>query len=165
MTPLLDELVAVLVAETAQVRRLLPILRDEERALLAADSSRVAELAGEKEHVAHELAALDRTRRMLVDHLAHSAGIRPEVVTLSALLRLSPAPPAALTSLRRELRDLLTSVQALNRRNGFLAERSLGFVRGLLSELLSVVTPPATYAPTGRSDRAAPALQFLDRRA
>lgn len=165
MTNLVEELATVLLAEAHQVQCLVPLLHAEERALLRADVAAIVELTGQKEILAHRLTELEKARRKLVARLAPALGVRPEGVTLSSLIKLSATPSPALVRLKGELRDLLATLQAANRRNGLLMERSLGLLRGLTAELVSVLAPPTTYAPTGRTGQGPPVVQLLDREA
>lgn len=162
-----DDLMAVLAAEAGECRRLLPLLEDQERALLRADARTALDLFKQQEPVALRLAQLEKGRRMLVGRLAAALGVDGEGLTLAKLLARVPDPPAGLTSLRAELRDLLDRLGALTRRNGFLVERSLWYVQRLLNHLVSSLAlgAPPTYAATGRAAHAVPALTFVDRRA
>lgn len=157
-----DELVGILGAEAAELRRLLPLLDREALALTRGDAREVAALLPDKEACAQALAGLERTRRDTVERLADTLG-RPGVT----MADLAPhvADPAALASLRRDLRGLSVSARARNRRNGFLAQRALGIVRGLLAEILAVMAPGPIYAESGRTGPATPAISVLDRRA
>ncbi len=165
MRGLLDDLTALLAAEAEALRRLLPLLQEEERALLRAEAGAVGGLLDQIGALTRRLSALEHARRTLSGRLAVALGIDPETLTLSTLLRRFPHPPAGLAALREELRGLLESLLALNSRNGFLVEQSLGYLRGLLATLVSALAPAPTYAPSGRTDQSVPALQFFDRRA
>jgi flagellar biosynthesis/type III secretory pathway chaperone len=165
MTDLLEDLVATLAAEVAGLARLLPLLEREADALGRGDVRLLLAIAPDKEACAQTLAGLARTRQRVVERLAGALGLGAREVTLTALLDRVPRPPAALGRLRGELRALLPAVQARNRRNGFLAERSAALLGSLLAEILAVVAPGPTYAPSGRADRGAAAISVLDRRA
>ena len=150
---LLDELIAVLVAEARECRQLLPLLEDQERALLRADAGALVALLGQQDVIARRLAgALD---------------LGAEPLTVSKLIALFPGLAARLGRLREELQAVLTRLGRLNTRNGFLVERSLGYVERLFNQLMSAVAQAAapTYAATGRTGRPVPALRFLDRSA
>jgi flagellar biosynthesis/type III secretory pathway chaperone len=165
MSELLQGLVAILGAEMAGLRRILSMLRDEERARLDVDVARLGELAARKETLAHELTTLEAQRHRLVESLGAALGVRPERISLSALLRLLPEPPPGLVTLREELRGLLAEVSTLNRRNGFLLELSQRCLRGIMGDLVVACSEAVTYAPSGRRRPGAPTLQLVDRQA
>lgn len=163
----LDELIAVLVAEAQECRRLLPLLEDQERALLRADAGALVALLGNQDAIARRLAELERGRQKLVHRLAGALALGDEPLTVSKLIALFPGLAARLGRLREELQAVLTRLGRLNTRNGFLVERSLGYVERLFNQLMSAVAQAAapTYAATGRTGRPVPALRFLDRSA
>lgn len=164
---ILDELIAVLGAEAQECRRLLPLLEDQERALLRADAATLATLLGTLEPVAKRLAHLERDRQTLVGRLAGALELEGEALTVSKLIALFPEPSPRLARLRDELHAVVTRLAGLSRRNGFLVERSLGYVERLLNQLVSTIALAAapTYAATGRTGRPVPALRFVDRSA
>lgn len=164
---LLDELIAVLVAEAQECRRLLPLLEDQERALLRADAGTLAALLGKQEPVALRLVELERGRQELVRRLAGVLEMGDEPLTVSKLITLFPEPRHRLTRLRAELGGVLAQLGRLTTRNGFLVERSLGYLERLFNQILSAAAQAAapTYAATGRTGRPVPALSFLDRSA
>lgn len=164
---ILGELIAVLAAETQECRRLLPLLEDQERALLRADAATIVKLLGKQEPIASRLAELEQARRKLVRRLAGPLDLEDEALTVSKLMALFPEPAPRLASLRDELRDLVTRLGRLGVRNGFLVERSLGYVERLFNQLMSTIALAAapTYAATGRAGRSVPALRFVDRSA
>lgn len=163
----LDELIAVLVAEAQECRRLLPLLEDQERALLRADAAMLVALLGKQEPIARRIADLERGRQTLVSRLAGALALPDEALTVSKLITLFPEPSPRLARLREELQAVLTRLGRLNSRNGFLVERSLGYVERLFNQVMSAVAQAAspTYAATGRTGRPVPFLRFLDRSA
>lgn len=165
MTDPLDELLAILHAEAATYRTLLPLIEEEERALRRADIPGLAELRGQREDMLQRLIELERGRRATLGGLAGRLGVDAGKLTLSRLIELVPRPPARLAAVRDELRLLLTRLLARNGRNRFIAERTLDCLRGLFGELAAAVAAPAVYAGSGRTDPSGPDLQLLDRRA
>ena len=167
MTAALGDLVAVLGAQDQCLRRLLGLLEEQEGALLAADAHAVLELAERQSTVTAELRAIERQRQAVVAGLAGALALPREPLTLSALLALIPRAPVELTRLRTELGETIRRLIALVRRNGFLLERSIGYVGDLLRALVSVAAPPmTTYAASGRTERrTAAALGVVDRQA
>jgi hypothetical protein len=164
---LLDEIIAVLAAEAEECRRLLPLLEDQERALLRADAAALVRLLGKQEPVAHRLIELELGRQELVRRLAGALGLGDEPLTVSRLIALFPEPRQRLARLRTELGGLLAQLGRLTARNGFLVERSIGYLERLFNQILSaaaMATAP-TNAATGRSGRAVPTRQLLDRSA
>lgn len=165
MTEPLDDLLAILSAEAATYRTLLPLLEDEERDLRRAHIPGLAELRGRREDMLQRLTDLERGRRAALGRLAGRFGVDAGTLTLSRLIELIPRPPAGLAAVRDELRLLLTPLLARNGRNRFIAERTLECLRGLFGELAAAVSAPAVYAGSGRSDPSGRDLLLLDRRA
>ena len=165
MTGPVEALTGILSAEVAQIRQALPLVREEEQALVRGDMAAILDLAGRKETLAREIVRLEQVRRHVAEGLARSLGVRPDRLTLSALVRLCPDSPPALPALGDELRGLAHALQAGSRRNGHLAQRALRHLDGLLAGLVSALTPSGTYAPTGRADQGTATLQVLDRQA
>lgn len=163
----LEDLTALLGAEARELRRLLTLLEEQERVLLRGEATALAGLSTLEEALVRRLALLEDQRRALVGRLARDLGMAPAALTLSRLLSLLPEPPPRLPALREELGGLLGKLRALNARRGFLVERSLGYLDRLLNLLLAALSPGAapTYAQDGRTSRAVPALQLVDRKA
>lgn len=161
----LDDLGAILAAEAAECRDLLPVLEEEYRALVRADGSALLELGAKREASIAHLSALEQSRRAALSGAAAALGVPLSALTLSGLLTLMPGPAAALVPLRNELRDLLERLRALNSRNRFVAEHTLDCLRGLFSSLVAVLAPAPTYADSGRARQPAQELRLLDRRA
>jgi flagellar biosynthesis/type III secretory pathway chaperone len=165
MTGAVDELLDLLSEEAQELRHLLPVLEDQQRALLDGNAPRVADLARRQETFAEHLAGLESGRRRLVAQVAADLGVAPGLLTLSTLADRLPDPPARLGALRNELRALLASLGALNRRNAFLLARSAEYLEGLLAHIVSVLSPSPTYGRQGHQGGAVPAVGLLDRRA
>jgi hypothetical protein len=165
MTAPLDDLVATLATEAGEYRRLLPLLEEEAGALGRADAAALLEISARREAAIVRLTALERDRRAAIESLASALGVEPKAVTLSHLLDLVPSSAAVLAPLREEIRGLLGRLLRLNGRNRFLAEHTLGCLRGLFSNLVAALAPPPTYAESGRGGQPVQELQLLDRRA
>jgi flagellar biosynthesis/type III secretory pathway chaperone len=165
MTDPLDELLAILSAEAATYRTLLPLIEEEEQALRRADIQGLAELRGRREDILQRLTELERGRRVAMGRLAARLGVDAGTLTLSRLIELVPRPAAGLAAVRDELRLLLAGLLARNGRNRFLAERTLDCLHGLFGKLAAAVSAPAVYAGSGRTGPAGLDLQLLDRRA
>lgn len=161
----LDELEAVLASELDELRRLVPTLEDEERALRGADVSAVLTFTERKAGFARRIGALENRRRALATTLGARLEISPESLTLSRLETLVPSSPWRIGPLRQEFREVLDRLMALNSRNAFLMEQSLGSLQKLLTDLIAGLSPGNTYASDGRTGHLTSALQLLDRRA
>lgn len=165
MTALVDELEVVLAAQARELRGLVSLLREEERALLLADRVAVAALGERKAEQVRRLAELERRRAAILRELSAALGDASRTLTLSELVRRLPRPTPALPQARHELRGLLDRALAQSARNGFLVERTLGWLRGLLGEIASSLAPGPTYAESGRPVQPGLALHLLDRQA
>ena len=165
MTGAVDELLAVLTEEAHELGRLLPVLEDQQRALLDGDAARVADLARRQEAVAERLSGLEHGRRRLVARVAGDLGLAPGAVTLATLAERLPDPRARLGALRSDLRAVVTRLSTVHRRNAFLLARSAEYLAGLLSHIVNALSPPPTYGRQGQHGEAVPAVGLLDRRA
>lgn len=165
MTDAVDELLDLLSEEAQELGRLLPVLEDQQRALLDGDAARVADLARRQEALAERLSGLEHGRRRLIARVAGDLGLPPGAVTLSALAERLPDPPARLGALRNDLRAQLTRLSTVHRRNTFLLARSAEYLAGLLSHIVNALTPTPTYGRQGQHGGAVPAVGLLDRRA
>lgn len=166
MSDLLDDLTDVLSAQAAELRRLVPLLDEQQTALTRADSARVAAVTFRQEPVLRRLLRLDQRRRVLATALATRFGLGAEGLSLSALLARTAAAPATLTTVRTELRQLLEAVDVRNRRNAFLLERAVACIEGLVRAVLAPAPEPApVYVATGRPARGRGGPTLVDRSA
>ena len=82
------------------------------------------------------------------------------------MLALIPRATSVLTSLRDELRRLITALDRMNRHNAFLLDRAITYVEGLVRALVSATAEPLPlYVATGRTAGTMPSARLLDRRA
>ena len=165
MTDVLDELETVLTSQLDELRRLVPMLEEEERALRRVDVAAVLSITERKESSGRRIAALEARRRALAAAVAARLEIPPENLTLSGLETLVPDARQRIAPLRQAFRDVLEALLALSARNAFLMEQSLGSLQRLLTDLMNALAPGATYAADGRTGQPASVLQLLDRRA
>jgi flagellar biosynthesis/type III secretory pathway chaperone len=159
-------LVAVLREEAAEIGRLLPLLAEQEQALVGGDAATLLALLERQEPVLRRLTALEGERRAVARRLARQLGVEPDALTIARLLG-EGAAPEGLQAVGAELRGLLDALLARHRRNAFLVERSLGWLGRLVEHLLGAlgVGTSATYAAGGRSAAPLGSLRLLDRRA
>ena len=165
MTTLLENLADILAEEAACVRRLLPVLEEQERVILRADTAALVDLVGRQQALVATLGELECTRRAAVGRLARHLDVQRERLTFSALRACVREMPERLAAVRDELREALAALATRNRRNGFLLDRSLGHVERLFAQLLPMAAPVPMYAASGRATHASPALARLDRQA
>jgi flagellar biosynthesis/type III secretory pathway chaperone len=164
-SPPFGELLAVLGAQASELRRLLPLLDEQQRALVRADAGAVMDLTRRQEPVIRKLVGLEAERRRVLGGLATALGAEARGLTLSRVLRLVPDAPAGLARLGDELRGLGEGLRALNARNGYLIDRSLGYLERLLGQLVTSLAPAPIYAASGRAAPAVEARRLVDRRA
>lgn len=164
-SPLFGELLAVLGAQASELRRLLPLLEEQQRALVRADAGAVMDLTRRQEPLIRKLLGLEAERRSVLGRLATALGADVRGLTLSRVLRLVPDPPAGVARLREELRALGEGLRALNAKNGYLIDRSLGYLERLLGHLVTALAPAPVYAASGRAAPVAPPRGLVDRRA
>ena len=165
MTSPIDELVAVLVVEREEYARLIPLLAEEERVLVNAEAATLTEITSRREALVVRLARLERDRRTALGRVAAALGVDPRELSLSRLLEVYPAHAPVLRSVADDLRAVLGPLLERHRRNRFLAERTLTWLRGLFAGLAAALVPKSTYTRSGQSDRPVEGLQLLDRRA
>jgi flagellar biosynthesis/type III secretory pathway chaperone len=162
----LDDLTEVLAAQAAELRSLVPLLDEQQTALTRADSGRVAAMVFQQEPIVRRLLRLDQQRQALATSLAAGLGLGADRVSLSALLARVPAAPAALTTLRTEIRQLLEAVDVRTRRNAFLLERAVAVIQGLVRTVMAPAAEPApVYVASGRPARPGAGPTLLDRSA
>ncbi len=160
------ELLAVLRDEAAEIARLLPLLDEQEQALVHGDTATLLTLLERQEPVLRRLTALEGERRAAARRLARQLGLGGEGVTFARLLGSGTAPDG-LETVHDDLRGLVDGLYARHARNAFLVERSLGWVERLVEHLVTALGlgPTATYASGGRRAPAVTSLRLLDRQA
>jgi flagellar FlgN protein len=160
-----DDLVAILLAEAREYRRLVPLLEEEERVLVRADAAALADVSARRQALLVRLARLEGDRLTALGHVAAAIGAEPRTLTVSRLIELAPASASSLEAVREELGGLLHHLLAHSSRNRAVAERTLGYLRGLFASVVSALSTEPTYSPAGRSDRPLEELRLLDRHA
>ncbi len=145
MNDLLVGLETVLASELDELRRLVPILQAEERAIRAADVGTVLAITERKASFGRRLAALEARRRTLANAVALQLDIPPESLTLSCLETLVPASRSRIAPLRQAFLEVLDQLLVSTSRNAFLMEQSLGSLH-----LIAVLAPGATYDAPSR---------------
>ncbi len=158
-------LIAVLRAQAREYRSLAPVLEEETRVLIRADGPALADVSARRERVLSRLGDLERERTAALSDLARRFGVEPRRLTMSRLIELLPGGAPALAAVRDELSGLLSGLADLNRKNRFLADRTLSCLRGLAGALAPVLVTAPVYAPTGHADNRGQDLGLLDRRA
>ena len=162
---LVRELATVLAAQETALGTLVGALEDEERLLLHPDAARLLALLESQKQVVAEIAALERTRVTITEHLAAGLRVAPGTLTLGRLAALFPTLPENLGRLRTTLAARVRRVGQMNERNAFLAEKSLGYVERLLDQLVAALAPAPTYGAAGRAHVGARTAGLLDREA
>lgn len=167
MSDLLGDLTDVLSAQAAELRVLVPLLDAQQGALTRADSAGVAAVMFRQEPVLRRLLKLDQRRQAVAAALAQHVGVGTARLSLSALLARMSSAPAALTTVREELRRLLEAVDVRNRRNAFLIQRAVACIEGLVRAVMAPAAEPSpVYVATGRPAGHRPAPpRLLDRSA
>ncbi len=164
MTDVLDELTSVLAAQAAELRELVPLLGEQQAALMRADTAAVGALMTRQEPLLARLMKLEQRRRAVVTALAARLGIEPARVTVSALIALVPGAATVLEALRGEMRRLLAALDTLNRRNAFMIDRAVTCMEGLVRAVLTAGAEPApAYVATGRHAGRPSSARLLDR--
>ncbi len=158
-------LVEILDAEVRELRTLLAVAEEQERALVRGDAARLEKTLARHIAGVRAIAELEAERRACVGSLARAAGAAPP--TLSRLLVLLPSLAPRLAALRAELRDLLVRLGTSNARNAYLIGRARELLDGLARRLVGALAPePAfVYVETGRPARTSSDPRLVDRRA
>jgi flagellar biosynthesis/type III secretory pathway chaperone len=164
MTAALEALADALAAESRGLHGLLGLLEEEGQVLLRGDAAALAALADRKAAQIRDNAALEDARRRALAGIAEVLHVAPSTLTLTEVARRAPAQARTLLARRDELRRLAQGLADRARHNGFLIDRSLEYLRGLLSSLVGAVTRPATYTASGRHASPA-AAALIDRQA
>jgi flagellar biosynthesis/type III secretory pathway chaperone len=162
----LVDLTEVLSAQAAELRMLVMLLDEQQAALTRADSARVAAVMFRQEPILRRLLRLEQRRRALAASLAMRFGLGTARVSLSALLARVTAPPAALTSVQAELRQLLHALDVRNRRNAFLLDRAVACIDGLVRAVMGPGAEPApVYVASGQPAQRRAGPRLVDRSA
>jgi flagellar biosynthesis/type III secretory pathway chaperone len=166
VSELIEDLMAVLAAQTDELRALVPLLDEQQAALARADGSHVTAVMLRQEPVLRRLLRLEQRRRVVVDGLASHLGIDGGGLSLSTLVARLPGAAAALTTLRDEMQRLLEAVDVRNRRNAFLIDRAAACIEGLMRAVMTTGAEPApVYVASGRPAHRGQAPRLVDRRA
>jgi flagellar biosynthesis/type III secretory pathway chaperone len=162
---LVRELATMLGAQETALGMLVDVLDEQERLLVRADASGLVVLLANQQHLLSEIVALETTRMRITEALAGDLGVPPATVTLGSLGSRFPRLADDLRDRRSRLIALVRRVADMNRRNGVLAELSLGYVARLLDHLVTALAPAPTYGAAGRARVGAASAGLLDREA
>ncbi len=165
MTPS-TRLIEILDAEVRELRTLLEVAIEQERALVRGDAAGLDVTLNRHVAVIRAISELERERRACVDTVARATGATAPL-TLSRLLVLVPAVAPRLAALRTELRNLVARLGAVNARNAYLIGRARDLLDGLARTVVAALGPePAfVYVESGRPVRASSDPRLVDRRA
>lgn len=146
----LEDLAAVLGQETEKYERLLRLIRRESSLITKGNLQAVAELVKQKETLVLELKVMQEARVALMSRVSAAYGIPLAELTLFRLIDLVPTSHAKLYGgLLKRLAFLASRLAEENDGNKALLDRLVGYVRGSLSSLTSIVTPVPMYQEDG----------------
>ena len=155
MNSTLDQLIEILRQESSLYRSLLDVIDQEKEAAVRSDINGLNQAGLDKEKHLVEIHEKEKRRRELVARLAGEKGMAAADLTLSQISERADKPLAG--TLRRVSRDflnLLSLVQAANRRNQQIVEHSLRLLRGSFNLLNELMTPNTVYYRTGNIQNA-----------
>ncbi len=163
VTPLIE----ILDAQVRELRTLLAIAEEQERALVHGDAGSLTDTLGRHVTTVRTIAELEAERRVRVERMEHAIGVPAGRLTLSRLLTLFPALAPRLGALRGELSDLLARIGTINARNAYLIGKARDLLDGLARRLVTALGPePAfVYVESGRPAPGTSAPRLVDRRA
>jgi flagellar biosynthesis/type III secretory pathway chaperone len=157
LTAVLEELIEV-------YRQLLPVLQAEKGLMVEGEVDDVLPCLNEKELLLHRVRETELRRRDAVEALVASTGQPSQGWTLSRIIALAPPASAMrLRSCQARLESLTASMIELNQLNGFVADRIVTRVNGLIGLLRHLSSAAATYQPSGALHEAPLSGRFLGR--
>jgi flagellar biosynthesis/type III secretory pathway chaperone len=149
----LEQLIAILGAETDLLRRLHSLLAAQQDALVKGNIEEI------KQSVEGQIATLSRIAELERDRVSALGPIRSdeEDITLSHLIEVAPEYGERLREVRRALRDVLEAIGKVNKHNGMLINQSLSYIGKTLRTIAGEDTSSTVYTsdgdvscPTGR---------------
>lgn len=146
------QLIAALEAELGHAHRILVLLREQSRALLAADVVRVAEIEREVRDVMRKRQVTERERAeaaiLVTRCLQMGSETAQTIAPLTAVARRLAGPEAArLLSVRARLIGLHSDIAATTAANRPMIEMALQFIQVSLEAVARAVARPAGYGP------------------
>ncbi|HBV96575.1 MAG: hypothetical protein JL50_16665 [Peptococcaceae bacterium BICA1-7] len=162
MESLWPELVKNLEKQDENIKQLINIAREHNRALRQLDAGKLPEIVGREEAVAGIIDRCEKERKKNTDRLAGELGIEKDAV-LSQFAE--KAPPEFREKLNKLLENMSVSVQELtgiNRLNGDLTKQALRFN----AIILRTFSPGGknVYTPQGKKAEDSPNLSLLDKK-
>lgn len=163
MMMLLEDLTQVLEQETEKYESLLRLLSQERGLIASGDLAALGELVKRKETLTLELKIIQEARASLLTRISATRGIPLVELTLFRVAGLVPASHSTRyrTTLDR-LALLATALAEENNWNAALLDRSIAYIRGSLSFLMSAVTPVPLYQGDGSIAAQSPSLSVLN---
>jgi len=136
-----DDLIKIVISETALYRRLLEVLGQERLALRQSNRQEIEAFAAAKRRWIERLQTLERERADVIARLAAGNGLPAGELTMRLLIRSAPERNAGqLQECRSELATLVAQVKAENQLNealcrhiGELLRTAHGMIKGLVA--------------------------------
>jgi flagellar biosynthesis/type III secretory pathway chaperone len=119
--------------EIAVHRRLLILAEDKQRHIVAHEIPAFTTVISQEQTAITDAGRLRQVRDRLLRAVATVLGIKPEALTLSAIIEKTEGSlRSELSERQRELRTMLERLRQLNERNLLLVRSGLGLVRDIL---------------------------------
>ncbi len=127
-------------------RRLLEICEKQTLALIANDLPQLKHLETEQKICLEQQTLQEQIRLHTVSLIAQSLGEKQQAPTLAELLpRLGPRDQEVLGALRRDLKEVLESLEAVKGRNLLLLQNAQEYVRFSLELITGTMLQPSGY--------------------
>jgi flagellar biosynthesis/type III secretory pathway chaperone len=164
--PLLNELIEIINAEIRAFHRLLELLEQEQRAIVADDLEGIEASVAEQQEVAVEAHRLEERRLRVVEELAGRLDLEPDNLSLGRLVEVvGGAHGEELARMRERMLELNRQIRATSDNNAFLIRQSLRYTERCLDILTGQDAAPGVYGKFGRTRRSSGDCSVLNQTA
>ncbi len=131
-------------------RRLIDLVRSEERVIIANDLPALDLIVAQKDKLAGDLDGLERRRVVWLDTFARERGLPADCSLLDVVDELGDSAAHALLEARARMTDLVFELAEQNRRNGLLITSVLRVLRRTVERVNALRDDRPAYSPTGQ---------------
>lgn len=156
------ELVKNLEKQAENIKKLLNIAREHNRALRQLDAGKLAEIVGREEAVAGIIGRYEKDRKKITDRLARELGIEKDAVLSQFAEKAPQGISEKLYNLLENMSGIVLELTAINRLNGDLTKQAMRFN----AIILKIFSPAGknVYTPEGKKAEDSPNLSLLDKK-
>ena len=156
------ELVKNLEKQDENIKQLLNIAREHNRALRQLDADNLAEIVGREETVAGIIGRYEKDRKKNTDKLAGELGIEKDAVLSQFAEKAPPDIREKLYNLLENMSGTVLELTGINLQNGDLTKQAMRFN----AIMLKIFSPAGknVYTPEGKKAEDSPILSLLDKK-